>query len=103
GLPSDRTSPHDVRGPAGGRRRGRSWPLRPDPSGLEPRWSDDAAAQYRAAGYWRDDTLADIARRACREAPDRVLLIEGDRRLTRTEAWDAASRLAAFFLARGLK
>jgi acyl-CoA synthetase (AMP-forming)/AMP-acid ligase II len=67
------------------------------------RWSDDAAAHYRAAGYWRDETLADVARRACREAPDRLLLIEGDRRLTRAEAWDAASRLAAFFLSRGLE
>ncbi len=80
-----------------------SWTLRSDPSGLATRWSDDAAARYRAAGYWRDETLADVARRACREAPDRPLLIEGDRRLTRSEAWGAASRLAAFFLSRGLE
>jgi acyl-CoA synthetase (AMP-forming)/AMP-acid ligase II len=80
-----------------------SWTLRTDPSGFATRWSDDAAAYYRAAGYWRDETLADVARRACREAPDRLLLIEGDRRLTRAEAWDAAWRLAAFFLSRGLK
>jgi acyl-CoA synthetase (AMP-forming)/AMP-acid ligase II len=80
-----------------------SWTLRTDPSGFATRWSDDAAAYYRAAGYWRDGTMADVARRACREAPDRILLIEGDRRLTRAEAWDAASRLAAFFLSRDLK
>lgn len=80
-----------------------SWRLRTDPSGFATRWSDGAAASYRAAGYWRDETLADVARRTCREAPDRLLLIEGDRRVTRAEAWDAASRLAAFFLSRGLK
>ena len=80
-----------------------SWTLRTDPSGFPTRWSDDAAASYRAAGYWRDETLADVARRAYREDPDRPLLIEGDRRLTRAEAWDAASRLAAFFLSRGLR
>ena len=80
-----------------------SWSLRTDPSGFATRWSDDAAASYRAAGYWRDETLADVARRACREAPDRLLLIEGDLCVTRAEAWDAASRLAAFFLSRGLK
>jgi acyl-CoA synthetase (AMP-forming)/AMP-acid ligase II len=80
-----------------------SWRLRTDPSGFATRWSDDAAAAYRAAGYWRDETLGDLARRACREAPDRLLLIEGDRRVTRAEAWDAASRLATFFLSRGLK
>jgi len=80
-----------------------SWSLRTDPSGFTTRWSDDAAAHYRAAGYWREETLADVARRACREAPDRPLLIEGDRRVTRTEAWDASSRLAAFFRSRGLE
>ena len=80
-----------------------SWRLRTDPSGFATRWSDDAAASYRAAGYWRDETLADVARRAYREAPDRLLLIEGDLCVTRAEAWDAASRLAAFFLSRGLK
>ena len=79
-----------------------SWCLRTDPSGFATRWSDDAAARYRAAGYWRDETLADVARRTCREAPDRLLLVEGDRRVTRAEAWDAAARLAAFFLSRGL-
>ncbi len=35
-----------------------SWTLRADPSGFATRWSDDAAAYYRAAGYWRDETLA---------------------------------------------
>ena len=79
-----------------------SWRLRPDPSGFATRWSDVAAAAYRTAGHWRDETLGDVARRACREAPDRLLLVEGDRRVTRAEVWDAASRLAAFFLSRGL-
>ena len=79
-----------------------SWTLRTDPSGFATRWSDEAAASHRAAGYWRDETLADVARRAYREAPDRLLLIEGDLCVTRAEAWDAASRLAAFFLSRGL-
>src|SRR5262249_20852324 len=82
---------------AGGGRTGMSWPPRTVPSGSPPRWPEAAAASYRAAGYWRDETLADVARRACREAPDRPLLIEGDRCLTRAEAWDAAGRLAAFF------
>jgi len=79
-----------------------SWTLRTDPSGFATRWSDDAAASYRAAGYWRDETMGDVARRFCREAPDHLLLIEGERRLTRRDVWDAASRLAAFFLSRGL-
>jgi acyl-CoA synthetase (AMP-forming)/AMP-acid ligase II len=80
-----------------------SWTLRADPSGFATRWSDDAAVSYRAAGYWRDETMGDVARRVCREAPDHLLLIEGDRRATRRDVWDAASRLAAFFLSRGLR
>lgn len=80
-----------------------SWRLRTDPSGFATRWSDEAAASYRAAGYWRDETLADVALRTCREAPDATLLVEGDRRMTRAEAWGAAARLSAFFLSRGLE
>src|SRR6185503_6217010 len=103
GLSSDRASIDDGGGSAGWREARMSWTFRTDPSGFATRWSDDAAARYRAAGHWRDETLADVACRTCREAPDRLLLIEGDRRVTRAEAWDAASRLAAFFLSRGLK
>jgi acyl-CoA synthetase (AMP-forming)/AMP-acid ligase II len=80
-----------------------SWTLRKDPGGFATRWSDDAAARYRAAGWWRDETLDDVARRAFREAPDRPLLIEGDRRVTRADVWDAAGRLAAFLRSRGLE
>src|SRR5262249_6528331 len=102
GLSSDRASRDDVRGAAGGGRTRMSWTPPAGPSGFATRWSDAAAASYRAAGYWRDETLADVARRASREAPDRLLLIEGDLCVTRADAWDAASRLAAFFLSRGL-
>jgi len=79
-----------------------SWRLRTDPSGFATRWSDDAAACYRAAGYWRDETLADVARRAYRQAPDRLLLIEGDHRVTRAEAWNAAARVTLVLLSRWL-
>ena len=79
-----------------------SWQLRAGPGGFRTRWSDEVATAFRAAGHWRGETLRDAARRACGDAPERVLLVEGDRRLTRAEAWDASLRLAAFFRARGL-
>jgi acyl-CoA synthetase (AMP-forming)/AMP-acid ligase II len=79
-----------------------SWSLRTDPSGFQVRVSDQTTARYRAAGHWRDATLVDAARAALQADPDAVLLIEGDRRLTRREAWDQALRLAGFFRARGL-
>jgi acyl-CoA synthetase (AMP-forming)/AMP-acid ligase II len=80
-----------------------SWTLRTDPSGFKVRWSDATAQQYRSAGPWRNSTLVDAARAAVREAPGAVLLIEGERRLTRAETWDGALRLAAFFRSRGLR
>ena len=77
--------------------------LRTDPSGLRIRWSEEAEQQYREAGYWLDETLVDAARRALKADPDRVMLVEGDRRLTRREAWNDALKMAAFFRSRGLR
>jgi acyl-CoA synthetase (AMP-forming)/AMP-acid ligase II len=79
------------------------WTLRQDPSGFRIRWSQTAAQRYKESGYWRESTLVDIARVGVLEDPQRVLLIEGDRRLTRTQAWQQALQLAAFFLGRGLR
>ena len=80
-----------------------TWTMRTDPSGLAVRWSDEWETRYRAEGHWRDATLVDAARAALAEDPDRTLLIEGETRLTRQDAWDQALRLSAFFRARGLK
>jgi acyl-CoA synthetase (AMP-forming)/AMP-acid ligase II len=80
-----------------------TWTLRTDPSGFRTRWSEEAAEAWRAAGYWRDSTLADAARQAVADKPEAVLLIEGERRVTRAEQWNEALRLAGFFQSRGLK
>jgi acyl-CoA synthetase (AMP-forming)/AMP-acid ligase II len=78
------------------------WKLRHDPSGFRIRWSDEAAQRYKEQGHWRDSTLVDVARAAVRKDAHRILLIEGDTRLTRGQAWQQALQLAAFFLERGL-
>jgi len=75
---------------------------RTDVSGFKVRWSDDTAALYRSRGDWQDTTLVDTARAAVAQAPDKVLLTEGDQQLTRAQAWDGALRLCAFFRALGL-
>jgi acyl-CoA synthetase (AMP-forming)/AMP-acid ligase II len=79
------------------------WTMRSDPSGLQTRWSEDQAQLYFEAGLWQRTTLVETARAAVAADPDHVLLIEGERRLTRAEAWEQSLRLAGFFLARGLK
>lgn len=76
--------------------------MKADVSGWSIRWSEETAARYRAEGHWRDATLVDAARAAVAEDPSRILLIEGDVRLTRGDAWEKALRLAGFFIARGL-
>jgi acyl-CoA synthetase (AMP-forming)/AMP-acid ligase II len=78
-------------------------PLRTDPSGWSIRWPEGQADRYRAEGFWTDTTLVDAARAAVAEDPGRILLIEGERRLTRGQAWDQALRVAGFLLSRGLK
>jgi acyl-CoA synthetase (AMP-forming)/AMP-acid ligase II len=79
------------------------WTMRTDPSGFQTRWNEERASRWFAQGHWRPGTLTDIARAAVAEAPERVLLMEGERRITRAEAWEQSLRLARFFLARGLK
>lgn len=79
------------------------WTMRTDPSGFRTRWSDELAGRYLSEGHWTRTTLVDAARKALAADPDHLLLIEGDRRLTRREAWDQSLRLAGFFLSRGLK
>jgi acyl-CoA synthetase (AMP-forming)/AMP-acid ligase II len=80
-----------------------TWRLEKDISGFMARRSPEVTERYEAAGYWRDETLATLAKARVEEDPSQVLLIEGDRRMTRGEAWDQALRLSAFFAARGLK
>ena len=78
------------------------WTMRTDPSGLTTRWSDELAQRYLSEGHWAKTTLVDAARATLAVDSDRVLLIEGDHRLTRRACWDQALRLAGFFLSRGL-
>ena len=79
------------------------WIMKTDPSGWQTRWCEELAQRWREEGHWAGTTLTDTARASVAREPGRVLLIEGDRRLTQGEAWDQALRLAGFFLSRGLK
>ncbi|MBV1686139.1 AMP-binding protein [Novosphingobium sp. G106] len=79
------------------------WTEKTDPSGFQTRWSDELAQRYLGEGHWTDSTLVDAARTAVALDPDHLLLIEGERRLTRRDAWEQALRLAGFFLSRGLR
>ncbi|TGD71296.1 cyclohexanecarboxylate-CoA ligase [Mangrovimicrobium sediminis] len=80
-----------------------SWKIRHDVGGFPLRCSAEHEARWREAGYWREETLADVAREQARLAPQRALLIEGGRTLTRGEVYSDALRLARYFLERGAR
>ncbi len=60
---------------------------------IEIRSDAERLARYRAAGYWRDDTLRDWLDAHARERPGHDALRQGDRRVT----WDELRRLARAF------
>ncbi|PSC02901.1 cyclohexanecarboxylate-CoA ligase [Alsobacter soli] len=79
--------------------------LAPDAS-PPPAWRrrlESRRAEYRASDAWSGDTIARLALRRCAEGPDRVALIDGDRRVTFGRLVDEAARLAAWLEKAGLR
>ena len=79
------------------------WTTRTDVSGFQTRWSDAFSAKWLAEGHWTRPTLRDRARERVAQDVGKVMIIEGENRLTRGACWDQALRLAGWFLSRGLK
>ncbi|MGW2421095.1 (2,3-dihydroxybenzoyl)adenylate synthase [Streptomyces sp. NPDC001709] len=66
-------------------------------------WPQDVAERYRAAGYWRGETLGGLLRDWAAAYGDRVALVAGDGgRVTYRELDAWADRLAAGFAERGI-
>lgn len=74
---------------------------RTDPIGMV-RWDADGADRWRAEGYWRDATLADLTRAGLGKNRDRVAIIEGLSELSVGRIWGEANSLARGLLARGI-
>jgi 2,3-dihydroxybenzoate-AMP ligase len=68
---------------------------------LRQHWPDAAAERYRAAGYWRGETLAGFLDDRARSAPHRIAIVDGNRRWTYRELNKRASAIARGFLNRG--
>ncbi len=64
----------------------------------------DAAVERmaREGGWWLDTTIADAAARLASAEPDRVLVVDGELRLTALRLHDDAARLADALRARGI-
>ncbi|VAZ70754.1 Short-chain-fatty-acid--CoA ligase [Mycobacterium kansasii] len=64
------------------------------------RWDDERAAEAYARGWWVGETLADALRRAARNTPHRVALVDGDQRLDCQTLHHRATTLADALYAR---
>lgn len=71
--------------------------------GWSLRWDEKRAQAARDGGWWPDETVGTIALREAAENPERVIVIDGDKRLTARELATQAQALAQVFAARGLK
>lgn len=74
-----------------------------DPSGWTTRLTEAAIARFRAAGDWRDRTIADHLDALAAERPEQPLFIEADRTYTAAQTRADARRLAGILARRGLK
>lgn len=77
-------------------------PLR-TPLGDVPRIPDEAAARYRAAGYWTDETFQTFLRTRASKFADNVAVVDGDRRTSYRDVLDSADRFGAGLLSRGVR
>lgn len=69
-------------------------------AGLWLRWNEQRAADAYARGLWVRETLADALRRAALETPERVLIVDGARRIDCRALHTQATALAQAMLAR---
>src|SRR5438874_7637795 len=66
-------------------------------------WPADAAARYRAKGYWRGETLGAHLRRWAAMRPDAVAVIAGEEQLTYEDLDRNADTLAVHLGQLGLR
>ncbi|GAB3691939.1 (2,3-dihydroxybenzoyl)adenylate synthase [Saccharopolyspora tripterygii] len=65
-------------------------------------WPDELAERYRSAGYWQGYTFGQLLRVRATKHPDRVAVVEGERRITYGELDRRSDRLAAGLRERGI-
>ncbi len=74
-----------------------------DVGGWQRRWNEAVAQSARAGGDWPDRTVADFARESAAARGGEIVIVDGVHVMTRARVFDAATRLAAYFTALGLR
>ena len=59
--------------------------------------------EYTAAGYWSDETLADVFRRNARVFPDKVAYVDDHSQVTWGEVWQVSGEVASGLARRGVR
>ena len=68
-----------------------------------PLTSAEKACEYRARGFWCDETIAQRFRRISSQSPFKVAIVDGNRRITYQEAQERIDNISRNLLALGLK
>src|SRR4029453_6410329 len=66
-------------------------------------WPEDLARRYREKGYWRDLSLPHYFANLVTATPNRLAIVDGERRFTLEDIWIRSLRLAANLHGAGLR
>jgi 2,3-dihydroxybenzoate-AMP ligase len=66
-------------------------------------WPEELARDYRRKGYWPDTSIPQLFANLVAVAPDRLAIVDGDRRINLDTLWRQSGRLAAHFHRLGLR
>ena len=66
-------------------------------------WPKEFACRYRQQGYWANNTLHGMLASSIRAVPERIALVQGERRLSYAQLGQAINRLAGRLLDLGLR
>ncbi len=66
-------------------------------------WPEELGREYRRKGYWLDVSIPQLFARLAASTPDRLAVVDGDRRISLGVLWQQSERLAAHFHGLGLR
>jgi len=66
-------------------------------------WPDDLASLYRRKGYWLDISIPELFANLAANDPNRLAIIDGERRISLAQVWSESERLAAHLYSVGLR
>lgn len=66
-------------------------------------WPEEFGQEYRRKGYWLDISIPHLFARLASAAPERLAIVDGDRRISLGALWEQSGQLAAHFRGLGLQ